>query len=254
MTISKLIESTLQLFTKLEKAVRDYVIDYIIDEIEIDGNKINLTKSNINTLEKLRDNKKTESVISEIREYIKNGVTETVKEEISIYDVGTELVESIFQNAGKTIDNKVSTDLIYAEVKRVAIGLMSKPDGITLKEMRLKLNDVIVEKQLVQKYWSRWTHDIYYQYGRISTDTVRKSLGLKYAIYEGGLIEDSRTFCEQKNDKVFHEDEINSWIDDEFEGKPIGYNPIVDLGGFNCRHRLRWISDELAEQLLKNQN
>lgn len=37
-------------------------------------------------------------------------------------------------------------------------------------------------------------------------------------------------------------------IDLDWEGKnQIGYNPFIDLGGYNCRHKLRWISRELAE-------
>ena len=49
---------------------------------------------------------------------------------------------------------------------------------------------------------------------------------------------------------MYHEDEIKSWENLNFAGKPeTGYNPIVDLGGYNCRHRLDWVSDQVAFRL-----
>jgi hypothetical protein len=84
----------------------------------------------------------------------------------------------------------------------------------------------------------------------VTGNEIRKDLGFKYAIYEGGEIETTRNFCEQRNRKVFSEQEINSWRDLSWQGKnTIGYNPIFDCGGYNCRHKLRWIGTELALKL-----
>jgi hypothetical protein len=116
--------------------------------------------------------------------------------------------------------------------------------------MRRALQNKIVGNKLAERYYSRWTSDIYSQYQRLGANEVRKDIGLRFAIYQGGLIESSRPFCEKRNGEVFHEDEVKSWVNLEFEGKPeTGYNPITDLGGYNCRHRLDWISDELAFRL-----
>jgi hypothetical protein len=75
-------------------------------------------------------------------------------------------------------------------------------------------------------------------------------LGLKYAVYSGTLEEDSRPFCVARVNKVYSLGEIQSWRNLKFQGKPkIGYEPVYDCGGFNCRHHLSWISDEIAEKL-----
>jgi hypothetical protein len=85
---------------------------------------------------------------------------------------------------------------------------------------------------------------------RVGANRIRVDLGLKYAVYQGGLIKTSRDFCEDRNNKCFSEKEIMSWENLNWEGKPqIGYNALIDCGGYNCRHRLDWISEEYAKRL-----
>jgi len=67
----------------------------------------------------------------------------------------------------------------------LVIALMQKYEGISLKELRAELSKVVVDKNAVQKRWSMWTHDLYYQYGRIGGNEVRKELGLQFCLYEG---------------------------------------------------------------------
>ena len=35
----------------------------------------------------------------------------------------------------------------------------------------------------------------------------------------------------------------------EFQGKTDPYNPFIDMGGYNCRHQYRWISEDLAKNI-----
>jgi hypothetical protein len=40
------------------------------------------------------------------------------------------------------------------------------------------------------------------------------------------------------------------WESLNWEGKPeTGYNALIDCGGYNCRHRLDWVSDQMARRL-----
>ena len=80
--------------------------------------------------------------------------------------------------------------------------------------------------------------DIFPAIDRDTGNEFRQALGLRYAIYQGGVIKTSRPFCLERNDKVFTIDEIASWANLEFTGKSNPYNPFVDCGGYNCRHRL----------------
>jgi hypothetical protein len=74
--------------------------------------------------------------------------------------------------------------------------------------------------------------------------------GMDYAVYSGGLITDSRSFCREHNNKVYSREEIadfGNWIDPKTGEVPSyisefpGYDPFTHLGGFNCRHSLNWI-------------
>lgn len=89
---------------------------------------------------------------------------------------------------------------------------------------------------------------------------VSQHLELNFAFFQGGTIETTREFCDIRNNQVFSREEIAKFgtsADEyggytnksagEFQGKTKDYNPFVDLGGYNCRHSLDWISDELAK-------
>lgn len=82
---------------------------------------------------------------------------------------------------------------------------------------------------------------------RMVTEAYADKLKLNFAIYSGSLIDTSRKFCIARAQKVFHKSEIAKF--DPPEAKPPGYNPFTMLGGYNCRHRLSWISDALAVRM-----
>ena len=103
------------------------------------------------------------------------------------------------------------------------------------------------------------------QSDRFIANQFAHELQLQHAIYQGGVIKNTRDFCRHRNDEVFTRAEImlfgskkdsyggyTNKTKGEFQGKwPTGeeYDPIRDLGGINCRHQLDWISQELAERL-----
>lgn len=98
------------------------------------------------------------------------------------------------------------------------------------------------------------------RFDRATGTIIATDLKLNYAIYQGGLVRDSRPFCVERNNKVFSRDEISKFgtsadkyggytnkSNGEFQGKGSGlYDPFTDLGSINCRHSLDWVSDELA--------
>lgn len=111
-------------------------------------------------------------------------------------------------------------------------------------------------------YFNRIAYDLYQQYDRETARQFALRLDLRYAIYQGGIIKTTRLFCELRNDQVFTIDEIKKFGTKhdrwggytnkelgEFQGKSEPYNPMLDLGGYNCRHFLDWISSELGEYL-----
>lgn len=93
------------------------------------------------------------------------------------------------------------------------------------------------------------TRDVFAQNDRSLTKQYADELGLDKFIFSGGLMRTTRDFCRQRNGKIFTRKEIESWKDLDFDGKPAGYSPFYDVGGYNCRHVLDPISDEVAQEL-----
>jgi hypothetical protein len=89
--------------------------------------------------------------------------------------------------------------------------------------------------------------DVIAQADRIASNTYADDLKLEFAIYEGNVMKTTRDFCRTHVGKVYHKSEIARF--NPPTAVPPNYNPFVDLGGYNCRHHLNWISVELALQM-----
>jgi hypothetical protein len=119
----------------------------------------------------------------------------------------------------------------------------------------------------LEKEFDKYAVDLYQTYDQAYNKTIGNELGLKYFIYQGGLIGDSRDFCAAHNNKVWSVDEAGTWKDwtpaqgdypagYEVKAKDLnsvpsylgyaGYDPLINLGGYRCRHWLGWITEELA--------
>jgi hypothetical protein len=128
------------------------------------------------------------------------------------------------------------------------------------------------EKGLLDRQFRRYAYDTYQQYDSSYNKKLGEEFDMKYFIYQGGLVIDSRDFCVCHNGKVYSVEESElwkTWTPDQCdypEGHPMqskegtkyppdvvpgymnypGYDPLVDRGGYNCRHIIGWIPDELA--------
>lgn len=85
-------------------------------------------------------------------------------------------------------------------------------------------------------------------------------------MYVGGIIENTRPFCKERNRKVFlrseialfgtSEDKFGGYVDKSaglFSGKPkTGYDPFTQCGGYRCRHHWSWLANEYAVRIDKN--
>jgi len=99
---------------------------------------------------------------------------------------------------------------------------------------------------IVERYFFTNSFDAFQEYDRTVGLLYADELKMRAAIYNGGTIKTTRPFCRARDGKIFTREEIASWESLTFSGKPPNYDPFTDLGGYNCRHSLDWISDELA--------
>jgi hypothetical protein len=239
------------------------VTDYYSNNLSIGDDLIKYNQSNIGIIEKLIiELKKLDDPLKRLGTYILKGVRtllgETAKQlntvDTRAISQSKPVFDRIMKHAATNVSSNLNLSTAFNEIKEVSMRLMSRPQGIALTELRSVLQERIVDKSISEKYFARWTFDIYNQYQRAGADQVRKKLDLKHALYAGGLIESSRPFCIERNGQVFSEDEIMDWDNEDFEGKPEGYDPIIDCGGYNCRHRLEWISEDMFDELKTEQD
>ncbi len=78
-----------------------------------------------------------------------------------------------------------------------------------------------------------------------------KALGLNYAIYQGGEKTTSREFCLNRLGGVYNREEILQWnhTPATWSGRMENNDILIDLGGWNCGHKLGWITYELAKRM-----
>ena len=134
------------------------------------------------------------------------------------------------------------------------------------------VNDIIVGPEGkpggIQKQIDRYAHDLYMQYDSAVNNVMAQELGMNSFLYQAGIIETTRDFCAAMDSKVWTRDDAATWPQwtpsqgDYPAGYVVkqkdadktpsyinypGYAPLIDRGGYRCRHRIAWIPEELAE-------
>ena len=146
---------------------------------------------------------------------------------------------------------------------------------VSTKDFIASMNDLITgsgEKHGgIESHLNRYAHDLYMQYDSAYATSLAEETGMKYFVYLGGKIEDSRDFCVAHDNKVWTTEEAKKWSEwtpakgvyppdykikqkdknavPSYIASYDGYQPLVHRGGFNCRHHLGYIMEELAFEM-----
>lgn len=232
-------------------AVLDKVYDTFLknENVKI----VNQIANDFNSLLTLNENYYSLLTINKSRfSGVKKAVREVMLERLGIKTDGTLIkrgyLDSLFRDV--TLREKIK----QITFKSVAA---QKPFKDYVKLLRITISGADNLDGHLTKYYKGFAFDTYQQFDRVTNDEYAKELDLSAFIYEGGLIETSRSFCIKRNGKVFTTQEADKWINDpelpktkeEKESGVVIYNPIYDMGRFNCRHMVRFISDEMAVML-----
>ena len=159
---------------------------------------------------------------------------------------------------GSLLYGVISDRSAIANIKSTIMTAIST--GLAITALKIILKQTITKQGggLVKSLFNDRLPDPYVKVDRFIGQKYQVALKLNYAIYQGGTIGTSRDFCIERNNKVFSREEIakfgtsaDKWGGYEdnngnFQGKTNPYEPFQDLGGYNCRHFLTYISDELA--------
>ena len=150
------------------------------------------------------------------------------------------------------LDKLVSNDPAKIALKNQAMKIVIGQEGFenAKKQIKTLIDGNQNTMGALEKHHRNFAFDLYSQIDRATSDVIRNDLGFVFAIYEGGLIETSRIFCEEHDGNIYHISEIKDF--NPTEAKPPNYNPITDLGGYGCRHHLNWISTAMAKAMGKD--
>lgn len=103
------------------------------------------------------------------------------------------------------------------------------------------------------RYWRQYAYDTFNQTHEIVNGALAEDLNLKYFIYQGSIIDNTRDFCRKKAGKVFSTEEaLRMWPNDPTlidKKTKAQYRPLIDRGRYNCRHFLTYISEATAKKL-----
>ena len=199
--------------------------------------------------------------------------------ERDIQSIADRIWRSYFQRIGYDYDNRSFFDGAYLlslvaipatmeAVRRLIVRAIQIGEAVS--DLATALKDLVLrpgkKRGRVQEEILETSGDTFSNFDRDTGMMMSDELELNFAIYQGGIIKTTREFCYVRNDLVFTRDQIakfgspadpfGGYVDKSigyFAGKSDPYDPFRDLGGYNCRHMLDWISDELAQQLLGEQ-
>jgi len=172
---------------------------------------------------------------------------------------------------GGFLDSIIKDPSLNTQIKNY-IG-KSVAGQIDMKEFIKGLSEIVNGDKgtgALEKQYQQYAYDIYQQYDAAYNAALSDEFGMKYFIYQNGLVVDSRDFCAAHDGKVWSKDEAVLWpkwtpskgeYPEGYEVKAkdlysvpgymnyIGYQPLIDRGGYKCRHVLGYISDDLAFDL-----
>lgn len=275
---AKFINTKRDLLTKnvsaIERKLYNAVLDKLISELEVSDGKIVNNNKNIDlttVLDKIIKDFNNNEFAKVIRLFANDllSIEGLNKTYFSIIEKDQQKLNEISKDVNKELNKKLGLDEKGAVKKNGYLDKLAKDTKLKVKLKKITYNAVIKGKPiddfkkqmktLVQgdakvngeltKHMNTFAYDTYQQFDRTAGEMFAEQLSLNAFIYNGGKIDTTREFCRERNGKVFTIDEAMGWKKLEWDGKNKNYNPLQDAGGYNCRHTLDYISNQMAIRL-----
>lgn len=241
----KILEELNKTFTRFQTDVGDNTISKFIEGFY----KVNL----FNNQYYLQLNKSGQAFKKKLFDNVLKGT-----EKKMMYRLG--LTEAGGVRANSWLDGFISDKSVQRTISEYV--LKSVGSQIPIKDfsdgLRGMVEGVNENSGIFERYYRQYAYDTYSQYDNAYAEQLATGLDLNAFMYQGGLIKKSRPFCIEHNNKVWTREEAKEWPEwkDPDTGEVPsyiasfpGYDPLVNLGGFNCRHKLSWITNQMAIKL-----
>jgi len=139
----------------------------------------------------------------------------------------TQAIQNEFNNFTTNKSSELATSIYQQVVAGASREEIKKSVEITLNKSGLGGENIRGLKTLVVTRA--------FDLDSFATKLITQRLGVEKYRYVGGVIDTTRDWCRQHNDKVLTKSEIDDWRNHDWQGKQEG-DPFVVRGGWNCRH------------------
>lgn len=271
--------------TGLQKKLFNKLVEEVVSQLDVKNGIIQNTKNNLRLINELEIIYKEFANVSQrpVVEKFASGFAKVDRmnmayfKVIALNEVGKKRFDAVVKKTesfmhsrigikdgalikGGYLESFMNDRTLLNEIRQVTMrAVTGQMEG---KSFTKQLSDIVVGNEEraggFEKHYRTYAYDSLQEYDRAYGKQMAVEFKLNYAVYQGGLIKDSREFCKEHNDKVYSRDEIaqfGKWKDPEtgevpsYISKFPGYDPEVHCGGFNCRHSLTWIGDQTAFRL-----
>lgn len=255
---------------KLQRDLYNKIIQHI-NMLEVRNGQIVMSEANLLRVQQINDELKQ---VLNGKDYIN-----AVKEFTSEFDTQKQINDDYFKKAfGDSFsDNRLANQLVRNSQKNAFELLAGAPaEQNFIVPIRLQLENAVASgasysdtidqiRSTVEgtedadgrllRYSKQVSWDAFALSDRAYTNAVSEDLDVEWFRYSGGLVKDSRCFCEERDKEYFHYKEIEGWgrmedlgdcdTGDGWQGMMTGTNEatiFITAGGYNCRHSIMPVS------------
>ena len=259
----------------LQAAGYSLVLDWVVGNIEMDGNTIKYTAKNLSRVQGLY------RLLSGFQKQFQGTMLGSVLEwtgkiiglNQTYFESFTSPAETVADQARRlTLQrwgyNTLTKELIPGgymeglfsnqEMARKIASLINQsiiqkiPLAVFQKAFRRVFVGLPGGAGMLEGHWSTNSFDLFQRIDRTANLIYADKLGLNYAIDSHTIIETSRPWCIAHANGVYSRVEIAKWATENTAAAGIYYDPFTDCGGIRCRGHWSWISDGIAEHLRKD--
>lgn len=258
-----------KLLTDVQRAEKGIFVNMILllDRIKRDSEgKIIISKSNIAIAADITNELKT---ILVTKDYLT-----ALKEFAAGFDAQAQANDEYFSKVFPDFQNSAAADAMLQKAKTTALDqLLGAPveksyivpltkmidtavsSGSGWVELSNQIKDFVLGNSEVEgklaSHASQVAYDSFAFADRAYTNIISEENDAEWYLWSGTHLATSRPFCDERKDKFFHYKEIESWAQQDWEGKADGTNEqtiFILAGGYRCVDSILPVSVSVVPQ------
>lgn len=246
----------------------------LLDKLELDGGNLVFNSNNLSTVNSILDEYKllvsasdyTKAVAGFAEQFGKQAalndqMLRATFDDFTRSDLLTQLLRQRTTGAMQQLIGGALDPVFFDPVKKELIDAVAGGGGFT--DLVKTIQDVVLgdSQRLgrLDSYSRQISSDLFAITDRTYTKSAGDELGAVWYRYIGGLIEDSRAFCMDRNDRFYHKSEVEAWgagqVSKGITNPTAGSQPwqgmitpttptniFNNLGGYQCKHSIAPVS------------